>query len=41
MGVIREEIMPRINNKEKPLFNDDSLHKAMRHKLKQRKNARD
>ena len=40
MGVIREEIMPAINNREKPLIVADSFHKSMKLKLKQKKNAR-
>ena len=40
MGVIREEIMPSINGQEKPLFQENTLHKNMWHKLKQKKNNR-
>ena len=40
MGVIREEIMPGLAKAEKPLFKEDQLHKSMRHKLKQKKDAR-
>ena len=33
--------MPAINGKEKPLFQENTLHKNMWHKLKQKKNARE
>ena len=33
--------MPSLAKAEKPLFKEDQLHKSMRHKLKQKKDARE
>lgn len=33
--------MPGINGKEKPLFQENALHKSMWHKLKQKRNERE